>query len=290
MNDAYLSAGAARGRDDTRIGALLQAAGKLGPEHGERVLRLQGELGIRYGEAARRLGLADEDDIAQALARQFGFPTVGPGELACSPLLAPACAPFGPHADMVRAVRSALLPRWFDGARKALVVAGAGPGHGASLFAANLAICFAQLGRDTLLIDADLRRPALQALFNAGMRQGLSDMLAGRLAGDQAEALPHFGTLALVGAGTVPPNPLELLSRPAMAALHANFSAHHEVVLYDAPPAARGPDALLLAAHSGGVLLVARKDHTSSAALGALGAQVAACGAQVVGAVLLEFA
>ncbi len=277
-------------RADSRIGALLVADGKLSADNAERVLRVQGEMGIRYGEAARRLGLVEEADIGRVLARQFDFPYLRPGEGTCSPHLAAACDPFGPQAETLRAVRSQLLLRWFARGHTSLVVAGVGAGDGASLFAANLAVSFAQLGRRTLLVDADLRRPTQQAIFNAAMRQGLSDMLAGRLDPDQAEALAPFGSLALLGAGTLPPNPQELLSRPAMASLNAGFEARHEVVLYDVPPAARALDALLLAARTGGVLIVARKQKTSLGALQALAEQVGQNGAKVVGSVMLEFA
>jgi protein-tyrosine kinase len=276
-------------RDENRIGALLQAAGKLTPEHAERVLRLQAELGIRFGEAARRLGLVEDEDIVQALARQFDYPYLRPGQLACSPHLAAALAPGGAQAEILRAVRSQLLLRWFARGHKSLVVAGVGQGDGASLFTANLAIAFAQLGRRTLLVDADLRKPSQQTIFNAGLRQGLADMLAGRADPDQVEPLAAFGSLALLGAGTLPPNPQELLSRPAMASLHAGFEARYEVVLYDVPPSARSLDALLLAARAGGVLIVARKDKTGFDALAALAAQVAQNGATVVGSVLVEF-
>ena len=100
-------------RADSRIGALLVAEGKLSADNAERVLRLQGEMGIRYGEAERRLGLVEEADIGQVLARQFDFPYLRPGEGSCSPHLAAACDPFGPQAETLRAVRSQLLLRWF---------------------------------------------------------------------------------------------------------------------------------------------------------------------------------
>jgi chain length determinant protein tyrosine kinase EpsG len=277
-------------RADSRIGALLLAAGKITPEHAERVLRMQGELAIRFGDAAQRLGLVDDDDIAQVLARQFDYPCLRPGEGSYSPHLAAAYDPFGPQAETLRAVRSQLLLRWFARGHKSLAVVGVGQGDGASLLTANLAVAFAQLGRRTLLVDADLRRPAQQAIFNTPARQGLADMLAGRLDPDQVETLASLGDLDLIGAGTLPPNPQELLSRPALAALHAGFEARYDVVLYDVTPRARGLDALLLAARTGGVLIVARRHRTALAELQALAEQVGQNGAKVVGSVMVEFA
>lgn len=291
MTHSELSIAAAeqRRRADTSIGALLVSAGKITPDNTERVLRMQGELGILFGEAAQRLGLVDDDDIARALARQFDYPYLRPGEGAYSPHLVAACDPFGAQAETLRAVRSQLLLRWFARGHKSLVVAGVGQGDGASLFAANLAVAFAQLGRRTLLVDADLRSPSQQAIFNAKSRQGLADMLAGRCDPDQFEPLTPFGSLALLGAGTLPPNPQELLSRPAMTALNAGFEVRHDVVLYDVTPSAKGLDALLLAARTGGVLIVARKNKTALGELRALAERVGQNGAKVVGSVMVEF-
>ncbi|WP_426208222.1 polysaccharide biosynthesis tyrosine autokinase [Massilia sp. TWP1-3-3] len=291
MTHSELSIAAAeqQRRAESRIGALLLAAGKITPEHAERVLRMQDELGIRFGEAAQRLGLVDDDDIDQVLARQFDYPYVQPGQGGCSPYLVAACDPFGAQAETLRAVRSQLLLRWFARGHKSLVVAGVGQGDGASLFAANLAVAFAQLGRRTLLVDADLRHPSQQAIFNTGARQGLADMLAGRIESDLTEPLASFGTLSLLGAGTLPPNPQELLSRPAMTSLNAAFEARHDVVLYDVTPSARALDALLLAARTGAVLIVARKHRTHLDQLHALADKVGQNGAKVLGAVLVEF-
>ena len=74
-------------RADSSIGCLLLEAGKLTAENAERVLRMQKELGIRFGEAAQRMGLVNEADIAQVLARQFDYPYLQPGEGNCSPHL-----------------------------------------------------------------------------------------------------------------------------------------------------------------------------------------------------------
>ncbi len=276
-------------RAESRIGALLVDAGKLTSDNTERVLRMQGELGIRFGEAAQRLGLVDEADIERALARQFDYPCPRPGEGGYSPHLVAAYDPFGPQAETLRAVRSQLLLRWFGRGHKSLVVAGVGQGDGASLFTANLAVAFAQLGRRTLLVDADLRRPSQQEIFNASARQGLADMLAGRADAEQVEPLAQLGELALLGAGTLPPNPQELLSRPAMTSLNAAFEARYDVVLYDVPPSARALDALLVAARAGGALIVARKNRTHLGELRALAEQIGQNGAKVVGSVLVEF-
>ncbi|MES2317529.1 MAG: chain length determinant protein tyrosine kinase EpsG [Pseudomonadota bacterium] len=276
-------------RADSSIGALLLEAGKISPDNAERVLRLQKEMGIRFGEAARRMGLIDEADILQVLARQFDYPYLQPGEGNYSPLLVAAYDPFSPQVEVLRAVRSQLMLRWFARGHKALAIIGVDQGNGASLFAANLAVVFSQLGEHTLLADANLRRPSQHTIFNIGGPQGLSDILAGRADLDQIEPVEHFADLALLVAGTLPPNPQELLARPGSGALNAKLESRYDVTLYDVAASASGLDALIMAARTGGALIVARKNHSRLADINTLATQIAGNGGTVVGSVLLDF-
>ena len=289
MNSPILTALAGeRPAAETRIGALLLEDGKLSADNAERVLRMQKELGIRFGEAALRLGLVTEDDIEQVLARQFAYPYVQKGQAGLSPQLLAAYDPFSPQVEALRAVRSQLMLRWFGRGHRALAVVGADGEDGASLCAANLAIVFSQLGEQTLLVDANLRAPRQHELFGVKPRQGLSDLLAGRVDLDVIARVPAFADLSLMPAGTVPPNPQELLSRPGLHKLNIQLESGYDVVLYDVPPFAAGDELLTVAARAGGALLVARKHHTHVASVGRMAAQLAESGAEVVGSVVME--
>jgi protein-tyrosine kinase len=288
-SELSLAASERQRRAASSIGALLQEAGKLTPDSAERVLRMHKELGIRYGEAARRMGLVDEADILAVLARQFGYPYLAPGEGGYAPQLVAAYDPFSTQAEVLRAVRSQLMLRWFARGHKALAIAGIGRGAGASLFAANLAVVFSQLGERTLLVDANLRTPSQHQVFALEGRQGLSDILAGRAELDLIASAAHFPDLSLLGAGTLPPNPQELLARPGFLALNAKLEARYDVTLYDVAASSAGLDAHILAARTGGVLIVARKNKTHLGDVNALAEQVAQNGAVVVGSVLVDF-
>jgi protein-tyrosine kinase len=280
---------AQRERAESTIGSLLLESGKITPDNAERVLRLQKELGIRFGEAAQRMGLIDEADIQHALARQFDYPYLRPGEGNCSPHLVAAYDPFSPQVETLRAVRSQLMLRWFSRGRKSLAVVGVDPGDGASLFSANLAVVFSQLGERTLLVDANLRTPSQHAIFSITARQGLSDILAGRADTDAIHHVDSFVDLSVLAAGTLPPNPQELLSRSGFTHLNAQLEHHFDVTLYDAPASTRGLDAVMLAARTGGVLIVARKNKTHLGDIQALADHVAQNGAQVIGSVMVDF-
>ena len=274
---------------DSSIGGLLLESGKITPEGAERILRMQKELGIRFGEAAQRLGLVTEADIQQVLARQFDYPYLQPGERQYSDKLMAAYQPFSPQVETLRAVRSQLMLRWFARGRKALVVAGIDSGDGASLFAANLAVVFSQLGESTLLIDANLRKPRQHEIFALEERQGLSDVLAGRAQQDAISVIDSFVDLSVLGAGTLPPNPQELLSRPAFGALNTQLEERYDVVLYDVASVSSGSDAFVMGARVGGVLLVVRKNKTRLADIDAMREQLQRSGSEVVGSVLVDY-
>jgi len=274
---------------DSSMGALLLDAGKLKPEDAERVLRMQKETGIRFGEAAVRLGLVTEDDIQQVLARQFAYPYLQKGQAGLSPRLVAAYEPFSPQVESLRAIRSQLMLRWFARGRRALAVVGVDQDDGAALFAANLAIVFSQLGEQTLLVDANLRAPRQQDAFALRPRQGLSDLLAGRADLDVIARVPAFVDLSVLPAGTLPPNPQELLAREGFRNLNTQLESRYDVVLYDVPPFQAGVDAMVVAGRAGGALLVTRKHHTRIADIGRTAEQLADAGCEVLGSVLVEF-
>jgi protein-tyrosine kinase len=274
---------------DSRIGGCLLEAGRLRPGDIERILCLQSELGVRFGEAARRLGLVSEAEIEQVLALQFDYPYLPLGPGLYSPYLLAAHAPFSDPVEALRAVRSQLMLRWFDRGRKSLVLVGINGGDGASLFAANLAVVFAQLGERTLLVDANLRQPGQNQIFDLKSKSGLSDLLAGRAELDVIDRIDALAGLHVLQAGTLPPNPHELLSRTSFADLHALLETRFDVVLYDVAPYMLGSDALAIAARSGGVLMLARRNRTLLAELDAAGEQMAGGGVEIVGSVMLEF-
>jgi chain length determinant protein tyrosine kinase EpsG len=274
---------------DSRMGTLLLEAGRLTPEDAERVLRMHRDLGIRYGEAAMRLGLVSEDDIRLALARQFAYSYVLPGQAGFSARLVAAYEPFSPQVEALRAIRSQLMLRWFARGRRALAVVGADPDDGAALFAANLAVVLSQLGEQTVLVDANLRNPRQQDIFGLKPRLGLSDLLAGRSDLDVIVRVPGFVDLSVLPAGTLPPNPQELLSRETFRSLHTLLESRYDILLYDLAPFGAGADALAAARQAGGVLLAARKDHTRVADLARMAEHLVEAGAEVVGAVVMEF-
>jgi Mrp family chromosome partitioning ATPase len=275
--------------DGGRIGRLLIQLGKINKSDNERILQAHNELGLRFGDAAIALGLITEADISQALALQFQYTYLQPGEGGFSEELVAAYHPFSYQVEALRGLRSHLMSQWFSKGFKALSVVGANRGDGASYLAANLAIVFSQLGQRTLLIDANLRFPRQNHIFSLSQKQGLSDIIAGRAEISLITKVQAFNALSVLGAGTIPPNPQELLDSSAFTTLMLNVIGQYDVVLVDTPPASIGADAQAVVSRCGGALIVSRLNHTKLDDLVRVHEQINLTLSKVVAAVVSEF-
>jgi chain length determinant protein tyrosine kinase EpsG len=269
------------------IGQMLVESGRLAPEDVELILQRQAHTRLPFGETAITLGLLAPEDLQDVLAEQFGA-TALTGHPELQPELVAATEPDSPAVEHLRAVRSQLMLRWFenDDRQAGLAVVSPGNGDGRSWIAANLAVLFSQLGKRTVLVDADLRRPRQHRIFGMAGRIGLSAVLAGRTGWDAVKPVRALPGLWLLPAGAVPPNPQELLGRPGLPRLIEGLHARYEVVLIDTPAAETCADANMIAARAGGALMVACRDQSSMRRLTSLADNLREFGVTVVGAVL----
>lgn len=274
------------------IGTLLVEGGHLTPSQMEQVLAEQKVRRRRFGELVVRLGFAPQKAVDGALARQFGYPVArdASGTL-LPPGLVTALNPSMPFAESIRALRSQLMLRWFDGSpgRTALAVASVDQGDGKSYVSANLAVAFSQLGESTLLIDADMRNPSQHRLFGLKNRMGLSGLLGGRAGLSEIRKLRSLPRLSILPAGPLPPNPQELLGRDVFRHLLDELSSHFNVILVDTPSAQLASDFHVVARRTGAALIVARRDHTRARDVSGLSATLIASGVQVLGSTLNEY-
>lgn len=283
VEDAVLS--------DRAIGDIIRQANNLTADQVEQILNYQRERGVRFGEAAVALGLAKTEDVLWALSQQFHYP-YAPDKSRLNPELVVATQPFSFQAEAFRAMRSNLIMRLYkaDEARSALAIVSPDQGDGKTFFAANMAVAFSQLGGRTLLIDADMRNPRLHDLFgieNTGA--GLSGILSGRTATNVISPVPALPSLFVLPVGTVPPNPLELVERPAFDLLIRELLGKFDYVIVDTPAGTLGTDGPVIAAKCGAALVVARENQSRLDALQDLLDMVNAGAPRVCGVVLNEF-
>jgi chain length determinant protein tyrosine kinase EpsG len=279
------------GRGDRRIGSILAEEGKLGGGNIEQVMALQHAEGLRFGDAALRLGLITADDLRHAIAKQYDLPHLLPGHENTGSELVVAQEPFHPRAEEMRALRTQLLIRWSKAGvnQRVLAIVSPGAGEGRSYVAANLAVAFSQLGERTLLVDADLRTPRQHLIFNVSDRVGLSAVLSDRADRSAVAPVPEFGPLWLLPAGARPPNPQELLSRLALGVLLHELRNEFDVILFDTPPAKLYADALAVAFRTRSAMVLARKDRTRLEDTKSVIRELSDMDARVVGTVFNDF-
>lgn len=274
------------------IGTILVDAGRLTAANAERILHLQREQNLRFGDAALLLGLLTQEDIDYALSRQFDYPYLISGESKVSEKVVTAFAPFSEQGQIFSALRSQLTLRWFDGdpSHKAMAIVSSDRRDGRSFVSANLAVSFSQLGQKTLLIDADMRNPSQHAYFGLSNRNGLSATLAGRtdleVVMQPVHGLPELSVLV---AGATPPNPLELLARPLFPRLLAELAQQFDVILLDTPATSESADAQAIAVRAGAAIIVARKNLTRMWRVRGVSDTVSHASATVLGTVLNDY-
>ena len=276
---------------DRPIGDLIRDARNLSAAEVEKVLSYQREHGVRFGEAAVTLGLASPDDVLNALAQQFHYPLANAERRLASPELVTLLQPFSVQAEAIRAVRSQVTMRMSkaDTSRQALAVISPASGDGKTYFAANLAVSLAQLGGRTLLVDADLRGPRQHEVFKVSNAAGLSSLLSGRSETQVIQPVEGVPGLFVLPCGPIPPNPLELIERPAFGLLVRELTSKFDHVVIDTAAASLGSDACVVAAKCGAALVLTRKHENKVAALQDLVASMAGSSVQLLGAVVNEF-
>lgn len=145
---------------------------------------------------------------------------------------------------------------------KRISITSASAGEGKSITLLNLAISMAEDGQKVLLIDADMRRPALARLLVEKAAPGLSNVLAGLVGIDEAVRKDLYPNLDVLFSGDVPPNPSELLGSDKMREIIQSMSEHYDYILVDTPPINLVSDASIVTHLLDGVLLLVRQGHS----------------------------
>jgi len=248
---------------DRVLGDIFRDTHKLTAAQIEQILVYQTDHKMLFGEAAVALALVEGNDVMWALSQQFHYPYAGNGRKHFNAELVVATKPFSDISETFRGIRSQLIRRVANvPQRRAIAVVSADEDDGKSFVAANLAIAFSQLGRRTLLIDANMRKPRMHRVFGIEGGAGLSNILSGRMAQRVLSPVTDLPSLFVLPGGTVPPNPLELLESPAFGLLIGELLGKFDHVVVDTPSAMVGADAGVVCGRSGSFLAVARQGRT----------------------------
>lgn len=174
---------------------------------------------------------------------------------------------FGNPADLaveaIRSLRTSLHFAMMEAKNNVLMISGASPGIGKTFISANLAAVVSQVGQKVLLIDSDMRKGYAHELIGASGKNGLSDVLSGKI--DISSAVQHMKSTGFdfIARGQIPPNPSELLMHARFESLIKWASENYDLVLVDTPPILAVTDAAIIGKHAGTSLMVARFELNS---------------------------
>lgn len=177
--------------------------------------------------------------------------------------------PSSPRSEAFRALRTNLMFINAASHPRTIALTSSIPGEGKSTTIANLALTLAQSGSRVCLVEADLRRPRLLKYLGLEGVAGLTDVLIDRATLD--EVLQPYGEhgLDVLGCGSIPPNPSELLASTAMSTVLSDLSSRYDYVLIDTPPVLPVTDAVVLSTKVDGIMVlvgttIVRKEQLES--------------------------
>ncbi|HEX3397423.1 MAG TPA: CpsD/CapB family tyrosine-protein kinase [Steroidobacteraceae bacterium] len=293
--------------DESRIRFANQY--KMSAEAVEKVFEVMERTGMSFADTAVHLGFIREQDrlgeerdgeqaqaglIETMIARQRLSArrdiVVHEGqEVTPGPQLQVAFEAANPRSEKMRALRTELLLlNETAHSTNVVVIMSPSSGEGRSQLCAELALSFAQLGRRTLLLDADMRSPHQHVLFRAPNQFGLSQAIS-----QNAKPFLHpvkgVARMYLLTAGLVPSNPLELLSDGRFQKLLNDWRSNYEFVIIDTPPVCRFADALAVATIAGRVIILSRAKLTSYKSTREMLRRLETTRAQILGGVISHF-
>jgi len=196
----------------------------------------------------------DQNEIQQESAKK--------DDLYISSKIIMHCDPRSPIAEAYRTLRTNLYYVNKDKTLKTMLVTSCRPEEGKTLTTVNLAITLAEIGNNVLLVDTDMRRPALHAMFNIEKDPGLSDVLRGNFSWDKVLVKTGIENLSVIPAGHIPKNPSELIGGDKMRDLIKEQASFFDIVLFDTASILSVTDASVLSTMVDGVLLVILADKT----------------------------
>jgi len=170
-------------------------------------------------------------------------------------------------AESFRSIRTSLKYFMPEDQPAVIAITSTISGEGKTFVAVNLAAIISMLGRKTLLIGLDLRKPRIHRILGLHNDLGMSTFLSGNNKFDEIIQKTSIDNLWFASAGPIPPNPAELIERRSMAEFLEKARKEYAYIIIDTPPAAVVTDALLLAGRADMTLFVVRQRYTTKSTL-----------------------
>lgn len=166
--------------------------------------------------------------------------------------------------ESLRSLRTTLHFAFLEAKNNTLMITGPSPTIGKSFISVNLAAVMADTGKKILLIDGDMRRGSAHLMIGVSRENGLSELIIGTIEVESAIVKTAHPNLDFISAGTIPPNPSELLLHERFNLLLKNISQHYELVIIDSPPVLAVTDAAIIGRLASTTLMVVKAgDHSA---------------------------
>ncbi len=165
-------------------------------------------------------------------------------------------------AESFRTIRTKLSYYINGKEKKVIIVSSSIPVEGKTFFTLNIGRSYALIGKRTVLLTADLRRPTLHKIFNLNIKKGLSNYLVEMATAEEIIYPTQTENLFIIPVGPIPPNPSELLSGPIMNSLITKLREDFDVILIDSPPLGLISDAEILSQYADASIFLTRYNHT----------------------------
>ena len=188
--------------------------------------------------------------------------------------------------ESYRMLRTSVLLSTAGAPPKTILITSSQPGEGKTTTAVNTAISLSQLGSSVLLIDADLRRPAIHKAFKIPHTRGISNYLSSHTPLEDLIVKLPIPNLSVLPCGPIPPNPAELISSDRMKELLRTLSQQFDHILIDSPPLISVTDPVILSTMVDGSILVVQSGKSTRELVRRARRELAGVGARVFGVVL----
>lgn len=291
----YKEVGVTAGVTTNNISIVDRAEAPHGPSKPKPLINAM--VAVALGLVGGALGAFAAEALDQAIRQPSDVePKLRLPLLGSIPLLvkgvSPAEAMKDPRSSFWEAyfsVRTALQFSTTEGLPRSLLVISTRPGEGKTTTSIALAYSLARLGANTLLVDADLRKPSLNEILGLSLKFGLSNYLTGANTLEEIVQASDQPGLSVITSGPLPPTPAELLADNRLRMFCAAAEERFDVVIFDGPPVMGFADAPLISAVAAGTILVVEAGRTKRGPIASTLNRLRRARAKVLGAVLTKF-
>lgn len=194
--------------------------------------------------------------------------------------------PRSTSSEAYRKLRTNIQFSSIDSQIQTIMIASASSGEGKTTTIGNLAVTYAQEGKKVLVMDTDLRKPAVHLMFNVPNHVGLTSVLSSQYQVNEVLRETGVEGLHVLSSGPIPPNPSEMIGSRKMTALLGDLKEEYDVILFDTPPVLNVTDALIISSLCDGVILVVNAGKVKKDLVKKAKAHLEHVNARILGAVL----